>query len=114
MYERRHHPLASRTRFALRLLGHMGVAGGIILVSLLAGVLGFHRLAGLTWVDAILNASMLVGGMGPVDRMESSAAKLFASAYALYAGLILLVSVGIVAAPVWHRVLHRFHLDAGD
>jgi hypothetical protein len=74
-------------------------------------MLGYHVLVGLPWMDAFLNASMLLGGMGPVDAPHTPAGKLFAGGYALYAGLVFLVIVGVVLAPVVHRVMHRFHLD---
>ena len=98
----------------LRMTAHGGVALLIILISLLMGVLGYHTLAGLSVVDSILNAAMILGGMGPVDSLKSDSAKLFAAAYALYSGLILLVSVGILMAPLLHRLLHRFHLQSEE
>ncbi|MBI5239092.1 MAG: hypothetical protein HY926_01330 [Elusimicrobia bacterium] len=113
MYERRHHPLASRRLFLLRLTGHAASALGVILASLSAGVLGYHHWGSLGWTDSLLNASMIMGGMGPVDRLSSRGAKLFASGYALYSGLVLLVSVGIILAPVLHRILHKFHIETG-
>mgnify|MGYP001417837953 FL=1 len=72
-------------------------------------MLGYHTLVNLPWVDAFLNASMLLGGMGPIDPPTTSAGKLFAGIYALYAGLVFLVGVGVFLAPVIHRILHRFH-----
>jgi hypothetical protein len=88
----------------------------IIGVSLLIGIFGYHSLTAMAWIDAILNASMIMGGMGPVDTLHSGGAKLFASAYALYSGYVLLISVGILFAPVIHRILHRLHLqsESGD
>jgi hypothetical protein len=95
--------LGLQARWALLLIG----------VSLVVGVLGFHEFAGLAWVDALLNACMLLGGMGPVGDWESkpTSGKLFASGYALYAGLVFLIVAGLLVAPVFHRVLHRFHLE---
>jgi hypothetical protein len=90
------------------------VALGIIMGSLLLGVLGYHYLEGLAWVDALVNASMLLGGMGPVDVLHTVAGKLFASFYALYSGIIFLVVVGVIFAPLYHRFLHRFHLGVED
>ncbi len=84
---------------------------GLIGVALAVGVVGYRTLGGLGWVDAILEASMILGGMGPVAAMHGDAAKLFASAYALFAGVVFISSIGIFAAPLFHRVLHRFHLD---
>jgi hypothetical protein len=87
---------------------------GIIAVSLLVGMAGYHLLEHLGWVDAFLNASMLLGGMGPVDAPKSSGGKLFAGLYALYCGLAVLAVAGIVLAPVVHRFLHRFHHDSKE
>jgi len=84
---------------------------GIVFTALFAGVLGYHAIAKLGWIDAILNASMILTGMGPVDPMKTSAAKLFASAYALFSGVVFLSAIGIALAPVFHRILHRFHMD---
>ena len=73
-------------------------------------MLGYHFLEQLTWLDSLLNASMILGGMGPVDKIETAAGKVFASIYAIYSGVILLASVGILITPIFHRFLHRFHL----
>ena len=83
----------------------------IVTVALSAGVLGYHQIAGLSWIDSILNASMILTGMGPVDTMRDTASKLFASAYALFSGVVFLSAVGIVLAPIIHRVVHAFHVD---
>jgi hypothetical protein len=83
----------------------------MILVSLIIGVLGYHYFESLSWVDSLLNASMILGGMGPVDALKTDTGKIFASFYALYSGIILLASVGVLGAPLFHRVLHRFHLE---
>jgi len=77
-------------------------------------VLGYHLTERLSWVDSILNASMILGGMGPVNTMDTVAGKLFASAYALFSGVAFLVTVGILVAPLAHRLLHRLHLDVPD
>jgi hypothetical protein len=111
-YETRHHPLATPALFTRRLLAHAAASAGLVGGSLGIGVLGYHALEGLPWLDALLNASMLMGGMGPVDTLHTTAGKLFASAYALYCGLVLLVAAGILLAPVLHRLLHRFHVTA--
>jgi hypothetical protein len=92
----------------------MALSFGIIGISLVIGMLGYHYLEDLSWVDALLNASMLLGGMGPVDQLHTTAGKIFASLYALFSGMILLVAVGVLIAPVFHRFLHRFHLDLED
>ena len=87
------------------------LSGGLIAGSLGLGVVGYHFLAGLGWVDSVLNASMILTGMGPVDPMRTTASKLFASAYALFSGLVFISASGILLSPVFHRVLHHFHLE---
>src|SRR5512135_2496347 len=115
--ERRHEPLASRRVFLQRILLYLGFAIGIIAVSLGIGMLGYHFTEGLSWLDSLLNASMILGGMGPVDALKTTAGKLFASFYALFAGMVFLVAVGVLLAPVVHRFFHAFHLvpdEPGD
>jgi hypothetical protein len=97
--------------FALRLLRHLLIAGGIVLVSLLVGIAGYEHFEHLDLRDAFLNAAMLLGGMGPVDTTLSPAGKVFAGAYALYAGLVFVVAAGVLLAPVVHRILHSVHCD---
>jgi hypothetical protein len=111
MFEHRHEPLLSRLAFLRRALLHAGVALGIVLGSLLLGVLGYHFLGRLAWIDALVNAAMLLGGMGPVNELQTTAGKLFASFYALYSGLVFLIVAGVLFAPLFHRFLHHFHLD---
>ena len=106
--------LATQSVFARRMARYGLVTAAIILFSLLIGVLGYHYLESLPWIDSLLNASMILGGMGPVDTLKTNAGKLFASFYALYSGIVLLASVGVLAAPVFHRLLHRFHLEIED
>jgi len=112
--EHRREPLLPLDRFLRRLVRGMLTGIAVIGVSLGIGVVGYHALGHLGWVDSILNASMILTGMGPVDRMDSVAAKLFASAYAIFSGVAFLTSVGILFAPVLHRFLHQFHLDEGN
>jgi len=113
VFERHHEPLARRSVFLLRLLRSSLLSSGILLGSLLVGVLGYHVLAHLGWIDSLLNASMILGGMGPVDPLTSDAAKLFASFYALYSGMVFLVAAGVLMGPAVHRLLHHFHLRTG-
>lgn len=84
---------------------------GVVGVSLALGVAGYHYLEGLPWLDALLNASMILGGEGPVDRLHTVAGKVFASGYAIFSGVIFLVAVSFLIAPMAHRLLHRLHLD---
>ena len=113
-FERSHEPLLPLERFWGRLLRGVLWGTAFIGVSLMIGVAGYHWLGRLGWVDSILNASMILGGMGPVDTLTSNAAKLFASAYALFSGVALLTSVGVLLAPVLHRLMHRFHIATDD
>jgi hypothetical protein len=112
-YEHKTEPLLPFRRFLARLLVHVSVGLLVITGSLGLGVLGYHHFAGLPWLDALLNASMILGGMGPVDAVRTSGGKVFASGYALFSGVIFLVVVGIMIAPAAHRVLHRLHLESG-
>ena len=113
-FEHHTQPLATEAEFARRMLRFGLVTAGIILFSLGIGILGYHYLESLSWIDALLNASMILGGMGPVNNLQTNAGKIFASFYALYSGIILLASVGILITPVFHRFLHRFHLELED
>lgn len=111
MYEHKTHPLLSRSCFVVRMLWHIAGAVLLLLISLAMGMAGYMAFEALPWADAFLNAAMLLGGMGPVDAPHSLSGKLFAASYALYAGLVFLVAVGIIGAPLVHRVLHKFHLE---
>ena len=110
MYERHNEPLLSVHLFLRRMLIHGLVALAITAVALGIGVLGYHLTEGLSLLDSLLNASMILGGMGPVDPLRTTGGKLFASFYALFSGMILLVAVGVLIAPAFHRFLHHFHL----
>ncbi len=115
MYERRTDPVASRARFMARMARHIGAALALVVGSLLIGMAGYHYLERLAWLDAFVDASMLLGGMGPVHAPATPGGKLFAGLYALYAGLVFLVTVSVVLAPLLHRALHKFHwrMDIG-
>ncbi len=112
-FEHKEEPLLPLAQFWSRLSRSIMWGFGLIGGSLLIGVLGYHWTAHLGWVDSILNASMILTGMGPVDHLDTDTAKLFASAYALFSGVAFLSSVGVLLAPVVHRLMHRFHFDAG-
>lgn len=103
---------AARRTLARRLFICVGVAGILIGLSLFGGVAGYHLLEQMTWIDAFVNASMILSGMGPVTELRSSEGKLFAGCYALYSGLVLILVTGLILAPIVNFVLHRFHLDA--
>jgi len=101
-------------RFIIRLANSGLVALALIAVSLFVGMVGYHVLEGVSWIDAFLNASMLLGGMGPVNIPVTSGGKLFAGLYALYCGLAVILVAGVILAPVAHRILHTFHMESRD
>jgi hypothetical protein len=111
-FERHHEPLLPRPQFIRRQGWYAGAALLLVAVAWLIGVLGYRLLEGMAWIDATLNAAMLLGGMGPVTPLHTNAGKLFASFYALFSGIIFLVSVGLLLAPGFHRLLHHFHLTS--
>lgn len=111
MYEHKREQLIPITIYYSRLLKHFMIVLCIILGSLLMGVFGYHFIEGLSWIDSLLNSSMILGGMGPVDILKTDGGKLFASFYALYSGIVFLVIAGIFFAPVIHRLLHKFHFE---
>ena len=106
--------LLPRRAFWRRVFWYTLFANAFLAVSLGLGALGYHMIAGLAWVDALLNASMILTGMGPVDRLETDAAKLFATFYAIFSGVSFLTFCGVLFTPFYHRFIHRFHLDLGD
>ena len=116
MFEHRKQPLASQSIFTKRMMRFGLFAAGIIMFSLGVGMLGYHFIVDLSWIDSLLNASMLLAGMGPVGdtRLETTSQKLFVSFYALFSGVVFLVAVGVLATPIFHRFMHRFHLDIED
>ena len=111
MFEHRTAPLLPRHHFFLRVLGYIAAATVLVGAALGLGVLGYHHLGGLPWIDALVNASMILGGMGPVDPIASDAGKLFASFYALFSGLLFIGAASLVLAPFMHRVMHKLHID---
>jgi hypothetical protein len=114
MYEsKRQAPLHGR-QFLLRLGAHLGVALVLVVLSLFIGIAGYREFEGLSPIDALLNSAMLLGGMGPVNIPVTAAGKLFASAYALYAGLVFIVTAALLVTPLVHRFLHHFHWDDDD
>ncbi len=111
VYERHTQRLLTLREFLMRMLQHFGIASIVIAGSLLIGVVGYHELARLRWVDSFLNAAMILGGMGPVSELPTDTAKIFAGCYALYSGVVFIAVAGIMIAPVAHRVLHRMHVN---
>lgn len=111
MFEKRIQPLQPRHHFLKRVARHFCLALALILGALGLGTFGYHYLEGLPWIDAELNASMILAGMGPVAELRTTAGKLFASFYALFSGVAFLAIAGVLLAPVYHRFLHQFHLE---
>ena len=111
MFEHRRQTLLPRRLFYARLRRSATVGLGIILASLSIGIAGYHFLEKLSWLDAFVNASMILSGMGPVAPIQTNAGKVFAGCYALFSGLAFLSSIAVVFAPIFHRFLHKFHLE---
>lgn len=114
MFEHRSKKVLPRRHFLRRLARHGFFAFGLVLISLFGGMIAYHQLEGLPWVDSLLNASMILGGMGPVNSLQSEGAKLFASFYALYSGVLFLAASAILFAPLVHRLLHKFHVESDE
>jgi hypothetical protein len=111
MFEHRRQPLLPRPQFYRRILRSICLGLALIAGSLTIGMLGFHAFEKLSWVDAFVNAAMILSGMGPVAELHDTAAKIFAGCYAIYSGIALITTAAVIFAPIVHRVLHRFHLE---
>jgi len=111
MFEHHRQPLLPRSAYLRRVVRFSGWAFLIVLGSVAIGMIGYHFLEGLAWMDAFLNAAMILGGMGPVNPIHTEGGKLFAGIYALYSGLVFLLAAGVLFAPILHRFMHRFHLE---
>jgi len=111
MFEHQTKPILSRKAFAGRMVCWLGFTLLLLLISLGGGIMGYHYFESMPWIDALLNASMILGGMGEIDALHTTAGKLFAAFYAIYSGIFLVVCGGLLLVPVFHRVLHRFHAD---
>ena len=114
MFERKNDKLAPVSVFIKRMIWSVILAGILISLALFIGIMGYHLIAGFGWIDSILEASMILGGMGPVNPLYTNGAKLFAAGYALFSGLVFIAIMGIVLAPITHRMLHKFHVDEKD
>lgn len=110
-FEHRGHPLASRRKFARRMLVAIALWGILTVVGLAIGMAGYAYFEGMSFVDAYVNAAMILSGMGPVTELKTTAGKIFAGSYAILSGLIIVIATGFVLAPIFHRVLHRFHVE---
>lgn len=113
-YERRTEKLAPRSVFFKRLAFSLLLAFSMMACALIIGIVGYHILGGLHWIDSLLEASMILGGMGPINPLTTNAAKIFASLYALFSGLMFIGVMGVVLSPIMHRFLHKFHVDEED
>lgn len=111
MFEHRKQALAPIATFYRRVLRHVLIAFSIMLLCLGIGIVGYHYSAGIGWLDALHNASMILSGMGPVVEIKTISGKWFSSAYALFSGIVFITNVGFILAPVMHRLFHRFHLE---
>jgi hypothetical protein len=111
MFEHHRKPLLSRRAFLRRVARYTAAAMVLVAASWLIGILGYRTFEGMSWIDATLNAAMILGGMGPINPLKTDAGKLFASFYALFSGIVFLVSVAVLLAPILHRLLHQFHVE---
>jgi hypothetical protein len=111
MFEHRTKPLLPRKEYFRRIVRHTALGFAVITVALSIGMAGYHFFEKLPWIDAFVNAAMILSGMGPVSTLQTDAGKIFAGCYALFSGLALIAILGIIFAPVVHRALHRFHLE---
>ena len=113
-YEHVSEPVARMPHFLRRQLRSVGVGLVLVFVALLAGMVGYHQLFRLSWVDSYVNAAMILSGMGPMAAPDTDAGKIFAGTYALFSGIAVLAIAGVIAAPLVHRFLHRMHADADE
>lgn len=114
MFTHKQKKLAPVSVFIKRLAFSIIISSLFILVTLAMGIAGYHWIAGFGWIDSLLNASMILGGMGPVGELQTTGAKIFASIYALLSGLVFVGVMGVMISPILHRMLHRIHIDEGD
>lgn len=114
-FEKRHHRVISRPAFARRMLRASAIWLGVTTFGLAVGIAGYAGFEGMSLTDAFLNAAMILSGMGPAAELKTEAGKVFAGCYAIFSGLIIIIATGFVLAPIFHRVLHKFHVEArGD
>src|SRR6266576_639800 len=111
-FEQRQHKLIPRMRFARRMLLAVGLWLAVTAIGLAIGMTGYMLFEGMSLVDAFVNAAMILSGMGPMGELKSTAGKIFAGAYAIFSGLLLIIATGFVLAPIFHRVLHHFHVES--
>jgi hypothetical protein len=109
MFEHHSKPLLPRQQFYVRLARSVGIGLLVIVLALGFGMVGYRAFEGMSWVDAFVNAAMILSGMGPLSTLQTEGGKIFAGCYALFSGLAFVAILGIIFAPVFHRFLHRFH-----
>lgn len=114
MFESKEQKLLPLAQFLKRLAACLAFSAAVLSVALGIGIGGYHFIAGLSWIDSLLNASMILTGMGPVNPLTTVAGKVFASFYALFSGLVFISVMAVTLAPVFHRILHKFHIDEDD
>jgi hypothetical protein len=113
-FERRGQPVASRRQFVVRMLTAIGLWMILTVVGLAIGIAGYAAFEGMSFVDAYVNAAMILSGMGPLGELKTTAGKVFAGSYAILSGLIIVIATGFVLAPIFHRILHRFHVETTE
>ena len=113
-FEHRSHELITPRRFVFRLLKAIGLWLVLAVVGLVIGMAGYAGFEGMSLADAYVNAAMILSGMGPVGELKTTAGKIFAGSYAIFSGLVIVIATGFVLAPIFHRVLHRFHVETGE
>jgi hypothetical protein len=113
-FERRSHKVIPRSAFARRMLAAVGLWLAITAFGLAVGIAGYAGFEGMSLTDAFMNAAMILSGMGPAAELKTTAGKLFAGFYAIFSGLIIVIATGFVLAPIFHRVLHKFHVEARE
>ena len=111
-FERRGEQVISSQRFAGRMLKAVGLWLALTIVGLAIGMAGYAKIEGMSLADAYVNAAMILSGMGPVRELKTTAGKIFAGSYAIFSGLVIVIATGFVLAPIFHRVLHHFHVEA--
>jgi hypothetical protein len=111
MYEKRHQPLAPKHVFFWRVIRSLALGITAIAIMLFVGMLGYHYFENMGWIDAYVNAAMILGGMGPLGNLATVGGKIFAGTYALFCGLVFILIIGLIFAPVIHRAFHMFHLE---
>ncbi|MGA2818979.1 MAG: hypothetical protein ABSE67_22355 [Xanthobacteraceae bacterium] len=113
-FETRRQPIVSRRKFIVRMAIAIGLWIVLTLLGLAIGIAGYAGFEGMSFVDAYVNAAMILSGMGPLGELKTTAGKVFAGSYAILSGLIIVIATGFVLAPIFHRILHRFHVEARE